>query len=66
MARGGLCGRCGGRKRGQAARAAQPVATCARCGEPVCERHVRWDVRAEEDVCYACAAKYGLAVIGRA
>ena len=38
----GLCRRCGGPKRGRAARASDPVADCAQCGDPVCSRHVVW------------------------
>jgi len=63
MARGGLCGRCGGTRRGPQARAASPVTQCARCSEWVCDKHARWDVAAGQNVCTTCARKLGLTVL---
>lgn len=38
----GLCRRCGGPKRGRAARDASPWAQCGECSDLICERHSVW------------------------
>jgi len=50
----GLCPRCGGPKRGRAARASAPAAQCSKpeCGDWVCEKHVR--MISGEWVCTKC------------
>ena len=48
----GLCPQCGGPKRGRAARASSPVATCVRCNAAVCDKHV--DMIGDEWVCKKC------------
>jgi hypothetical protein len=57
----GLCRCCGGPRRGKAARLAAPVADCARCGVPVCEKHEVWDSRNEHWICIRCARKLDVA-----
>lgn len=60
----GLCRRCGGPKRGRAARPSMPIAQCYSCGDGICERHARW----HEDgyLCTKCANKIGLKEYGTA
>jgi formylmethanofuran dehydrogenase subunit E len=38
----GLCKRCGGPKRGRAARVSAPIAQCNKCGDDICARHAVW------------------------
>ncbi len=38
----GLCRRCGGPKRGRAARTAAPVSQCRTCGDDICQKHAIW------------------------
>jgi hypothetical protein len=59
----GLCGRCGGPKRGRSARASDPVADCSRCGTPICKRHARWDSDEEAWVCTRCARTEHIRVV---
>jgi len=51
----GLCPRCGGPKRGRAARVSFPVAQCSVCLDHVCERHV--EMVDGEWVCSKCKRK---------
>jgi len=55
----GLCRLCGGPRRGKSARLAAPVADCARCGVPVCPRHMVWDT--DRALCTKCARVLGKA-----
>lgn len=47
----GVCGRCGVRKRGRAARTSAPVTDCVRCGVPICNKHM---VEAPDEGGYVC------------
>lgn len=58
----GLCRRCGGPKRGRAARVASPIAQCYKCGDDICERHSRW--HDDGYLCTKCAQKIGLKEYG--
>ena len=60
----GLCRRCGGPKRGRAARPALPIAQCYACGDDICERHARW--LDDGYICTKCALKIGLKEYGTA
>ena len=52
MSRGsGLCGLCGGVKRGRSARTAAPIADCLDCRKPICERH---SVPVPDEGAYRC------------
>ena len=48
----GLCAKCGGPKRGRAARVAAPIATCESCRGMICEKHARW--QGDYYLCYKC------------
>ena len=48
----GLCAKCGGPKRGRAARVAAPIATCESCRGMICEKHARW--MGDYYLCYKC------------
>jgi hypothetical protein len=47
----GLCGLCGGVRRGRGARVAMPIADCVQCRVPVCAKH---SVPAPEEGGYRC------------
>ena len=51
----GLCIKCGGPKRGRAARTAAPIAQCESCRGDICEKHARW--QGDYYLCYKCERK---------
>lgn len=53
----GLCRRCGGPKRGRAARVAAPIAQCHLCGDDICDRHAMW--AGDYYICTKCARALG-------
>lgn len=59
----GLCGRCGGPRRGRSARRSDPVADCEACRTPVCARHAGFDPEANQTLCTSCARDRGVAVL---
>lgn len=48
----GLCIKCGGPKRGRAARVAAPIGQCESCRGLICEKHARW--QGDYYLCYKC------------
>jgi hypothetical protein len=54
----GLCRRCGGPKRGRAARPSMPIAQCTECGDGICHRHAQW--HNDNYICTKCARKLGI------
>jgi hypothetical protein len=48
----GLCIKCGGPKRGRAARTAAPITQCESCRGAICEKHARW--QGDYYLCYKC------------
>ena len=48
----GLCGKCGGPRRGRSARTAAPIAQCESCRVDICEKHARW--QGDFYLCYKC------------
>lgn len=53
----GLCRRCGGPRRGRAARVSAPIAQCHLCGDDICDRHAVWD--SDYYICTKCARALG-------
>lgn len=59
----GLCRRCGGPKRGRAAREAAPWAQCNTCHDDICPKHSVWDGTSDAWVCTKCAREAGIKVV---
>ena len=51
----GLCIKCGGPKRGRAARTAAPIGQCESCRGDICLKHARW--QGDYYLCYTCERK---------
>lgn len=51
----GLCVKCGGPKRGRAARVAAPIGSCESCRGMICLKHARW--QGDYWLCYTCERK---------
>ena len=51
----GLCGKCGGPRRGRSARTAAPIAQCESCHVDICLKHARW--QGDFYLCYTCERK---------
>ena len=49
----GLCGKCGGPRRGRSARTAAPIGQCEVCRVDICLKHARW--QGDYYLCYKCA-----------
>lgn len=59
----GLCGKCGGPRRGRAAGQSDAVADCDLCHTALCVRHSRYDPDGDRTVCVGCGRKNGLRLL---
>lgn len=59
----GLCGRCGGPRRGRSARRSDPIADCDLCQTPVCARHARYDPDGDRYLCAKDARDHKITVV---